>query len=80
MYAMFGSLHAAVHERVRAIRAVAEGQRGQGTVEYVGLELRAVNCPGVRAGCPAPPRKLEMRHEELGDGTRRTAIGYPRAR
>jgi hypothetical protein len=39
MYAMFGYLHAAVHERVRAIRAVAEGQRGQGTVEYVGLIL-----------------------------------------
>ncbi len=38
-YAMFGYLHAAVHERVRAARAVAEGQRGQGTVEYVGLIL-----------------------------------------
>jgi len=38
-YATFGYLHAAVHERVRAIRAVAEGQRGQGTVEYVGLIL-----------------------------------------
>jgi hypothetical protein len=39
MYAMFGYLHAAVHQGVRAIRAVAEGQRGQGTVEYVGLIL-----------------------------------------
>lgn len=31
--------HAAAYERVRAIRALAEGQRGQGTVEYVGLIL-----------------------------------------
>lgn len=38
-YALFGYLHAAVHQRVRAIRALAEGQRGQGTVEYVGLIL-----------------------------------------
>ena len=38
-YAMFGYLHAAVYKRVRAIRAVAEPQRGQGTVEYVGLIL-----------------------------------------
>ena len=39
MHAMFGYLQAAVHERVGAIRAVAQGQRGQGTVEYVGLIL-----------------------------------------
>jgi hypothetical protein len=38
-YAMFGYLHAVVHKRVQGIRAVAEGQRGQGTVEYVGLIL-----------------------------------------
>ncbi len=39
MYALIGYLHAAAHERVRAIRALAEGERGQGTVEYVGLIL-----------------------------------------
>jgi len=38
-YALMGYLHAAAHQRVRAIRALAEGQRGQGTVEYVGLIL-----------------------------------------
>jgi hypothetical protein len=38
-YALMAYLHAVVHERARAIRALAEGQRGQGTVEYVGLIL-----------------------------------------
>lgn len=38
-YALMGYLHGAAYERVRAIRALAEGQRGQGTVEYVGLIL-----------------------------------------
>ena len=38
-YALIGYLHAAALERARAIRALAEGQRGQGTVEYVGLIL-----------------------------------------
>jgi Flp pilus assembly pilin Flp len=38
-YALMGYLHAAALERVRAIRALAEGERGQGTVEYVGLIL-----------------------------------------
>jgi hypothetical protein len=39
IYALMGYLHAAVAERVRTIRSLAEGQRGQGTVEYVGLIL-----------------------------------------
>ncbi len=39
IYALMGCLHAAVAERVRTIRMLAEGQRGQGTVEYVGLIL-----------------------------------------
>jgi Flp pilus assembly pilin Flp len=38
-YALMGYLHAAAAERVRAIRALAGDQRGQGTVEYVGLIL-----------------------------------------
>jgi hypothetical protein len=38
-YALVGWLHAAAHQRLRAIRANAEGERGQGTVEYVGLIL-----------------------------------------
>ena len=38
-YALIGYLHAAALQRVRAIRALAEGERGQGTVEYVGLIL-----------------------------------------
>ena len=45
-YALMGYLHAiAVHlqeaasGRVRAIRLLAAGERGQGTVEYVGLIL-----------------------------------------
>jgi hypothetical protein len=37
--ALFGYLNAAAVERVRAIRALAEGERGQGMVEYVGLIL-----------------------------------------
>jgi len=38
-YALMGFAHAAVMQRARAIRALAEGERGQGTVEYVGLIL-----------------------------------------
>jgi hypothetical protein len=39
LYALIGYLHAAAHRRVSGIRALAEGERGQGTVEYVGLIL-----------------------------------------
>jgi hypothetical protein len=38
-YALIGYLHAAAHQRLRKIRALAESERGQGTVEYVGLIL-----------------------------------------
>lgn len=38
IYALVGYLHAAVSWRLRAIRRLA-GERGQGTVEYVGLIL-----------------------------------------
>jgi hypothetical protein len=38
-YALMGYLHAAAHSGVRVIRTRAEDQRGQGTVEYVGLIL-----------------------------------------
>jgi hypothetical protein len=37
-YALMGYFHAAVRWRVRAIQTLA-GERGQGTVEYVGLIL-----------------------------------------
>lgn len=39
VYGLMGYLHAAVARRVSAIRTLAEGERGQGTVEYVGLIL-----------------------------------------
>jgi len=39
LYALMGYLHAAIDGRVRAIRSLASGERGQGTVEYVGLIL-----------------------------------------
>jgi hypothetical protein len=39
LYALFGWLHAAVARRARFLVAALEGQRGQGTVEYVGLIL-----------------------------------------
>jgi Flp pilus assembly pilin Flp len=39
LFALMGYLHAAAYRRVHAIRALAEGERGQGTVEYVGLIL-----------------------------------------
>ena len=39
LHALMGYLHAAVHQRALAIRALAENERGQGTVEYVGLIL-----------------------------------------
>jgi Flp pilus assembly pilin Flp len=39
LYALIGYAHARIHRRVAAIRAVLEGERGQGTVEYVGLIL-----------------------------------------
>jgi hypothetical protein len=38
-YAVIGYLHAAAHQRLRAIRVRASSERGQGTVEYVGLIL-----------------------------------------
>jgi Flp pilus assembly pilin Flp len=38
-YAAFGYAHAIFSQRVRAIRALLDGERGQGTVEYVGLIL-----------------------------------------
>ncbi len=39
IYALIGVAQAAIERRVRAIRSMAEGERGQGTVEYVGLIL-----------------------------------------
>jgi Flp pilus assembly pilin Flp len=39
IYALMGYAHAAAEQRVRAIRALLNGERGQGTVEYVGLIL-----------------------------------------
>jgi hypothetical protein len=39
IYLLMGYAHAAILERVRTIRALAGGERGQGTVEYVGLIL-----------------------------------------
>src|SRR6478672_1915908 len=38
LYTLMGYLHAVIEGRVRAIRSLA-GERGQGTVEYVGLIL-----------------------------------------
>jgi hypothetical protein len=38
-YALMGRVHAAVHHRLEGIRRALEGERGQGTVEYVGLIL-----------------------------------------
>ncbi len=39
MHALMGWLHAAAAQRLRAIRLLMEGERAQGTVEYVGLIL-----------------------------------------
>lgn len=39
IYALMGHAHVALLQRVRTIRALAAGERGQGTVEYVGLIL-----------------------------------------
>ncbi len=39
IYALFGWVHAAAERRARAIVAGLQGERGQGTVEYVGLIL-----------------------------------------
>jgi hypothetical protein len=39
MHALLGWLHAAVEHRLRTIRSLLEGERAQGTVEYVGLIL-----------------------------------------
>jgi hypothetical protein len=39
LYAMAGYLHAVAHQRLRALRTGGGSQRGQGTVEYVGLIL-----------------------------------------
>jgi Flp pilus assembly pilin Flp len=39
IYALIGFAHAAIERRVWAIRSLAAAERGQGTVEYVGLIL-----------------------------------------
>jgi len=39
LYALMGYVHAAVERRIAAIRSLAARERGQGTVEYVGLIL-----------------------------------------
>jgi len=39
IYSLMGFAHAAIERRVRAIQGLAGGERGQGTVEYVGLIL-----------------------------------------
>jgi Flp pilus assembly pilin Flp len=39
IYALMGYVHATLSRRVQAIRSLAGGERGQGTVEYVGLIL-----------------------------------------
>jgi len=39
IYALIGFAHAAIERRVLAIRSLAANERGQGTVEYVGLIL-----------------------------------------
>lgn len=39
IYALMGYAQAAIEWRLRAIRQLVRGERGQGTVEYVGLIL-----------------------------------------
>jgi len=39
IYALMGYAHAAVARRLQAVHALVAGERGQGTVEYVGLIL-----------------------------------------
>ncbi|HEY1355563.1 MAG TPA: hypothetical protein VGF09_04540 [Solirubrobacterales bacterium] len=39
IYRLMGRAHAAIARRLRAITDLAESERGQGTVEYVGLIL-----------------------------------------
>jgi hypothetical protein len=39
IYALIGLAHAVIERRVLAIRSLAANERGQGTVEYVGLIL-----------------------------------------
>jgi hypothetical protein len=39
IYALMGYAHAVVVRRLQTIRTLAFGERGQGTVEYVGLIL-----------------------------------------
>jgi hypothetical protein len=39
IYKLMGRIHVAIARRLQAIRVLAEGERGQGTVEYVGLIL-----------------------------------------
>jgi hypothetical protein len=39
IYALLGFAHTVIEQRLRALRVLVEGERGQGTVEYVGLIL-----------------------------------------
>lgn len=38
-HSLFGYMHAVAHQRAQTVRAALESERGQGTVEYVGLIL-----------------------------------------
>jgi len=39
LYALMGYVHTAIEGRITAIRSLVDRERGQGTVEYVGLIL-----------------------------------------
>ena len=39
IYALLGFAHTVIEQRLRALRLLIAGERGQGTVEYVGLIL-----------------------------------------
>lgn len=39
IYALMGRIQAAIEWRLRTVRSLLDGERGQGTVEYVGLIL-----------------------------------------
>jgi hypothetical protein len=77
IYALMGYIHAAVAARVRAIRMLA-GERGQGTVEYVGLILLvSLLMVGMVAGMKGFNRSFNKTGHYLAGRTERpTGGGY----
>ena len=78
-YALMGYAQAKVEWRLRAIRSLLAGERGQGTVEYVGLILLvSLLMVGMVAAMKGFNRSLSKGHYYIwGGGGPDSAQGVP---